>query len=98
MAIPPIPPIGSVAAASPAVATPETAAPGFGEALQNGLQQVSSLEHSADSVAETIATGGPAEIHDLMTATSKSQLAVDLLVQVRNRAVDAYTEIMRLQV
>lgn len=97
MAIPPIPAIGSLTPAAAAVATPETAAPGFGDALRNGLQQVSTLEHSADTVTETIASGGPAEIHDLMTATSKSQVAVDLLVQVRNRAVEAYQEIMRMQ-
>jgi len=98
MAIPPIPPIGSVVPNAAATAAPETAAPGFGDALRNGLQQVSSLEQSADTVAETLASGGNAEIHDLMTATSKAQLSVDLLVQVRNRAVEAYQEIMRLQV
>ncbi|HEY8339144.1 MAG TPA: flagellar hook-basal body complex protein FliE [Egibacteraceae bacterium] len=98
MALPPIPAIGSVFPTESTTAAPETAAPGFADALRNGLQQVSSLERSADTVAETLASGGDAEIHDLMTATSKAQLSVDLLVQVRNRAVEAYQEIMRLQV
>lgn len=95
MAIPPIPPIGSVAAA-PAPA--KTAAPGFGEALQRGLSEVSSLERSADAITQDVATGGDAQIHDLMAATTKASLGVDLLVQVRNRAVEAYQEVMRLQV
>lgn len=70
----------------------------FGEMVKQGLQNVSNAEHAVDKVAQTIATGGPAEIHDLMAASSKAQLSVDLLVQVRNKAVEAYQEIMRIQV
>ena len=47
-------------------------------------------------MTQSMATGGPAQIADLMVATTKSQLAVDLLVQTRNRAVEAYQEIMRM--
>jgi flagellar hook-basal body complex protein FliE len=63
-----------------------------------GLEGVSGLERQADAVTQSLATGGSAQIHDLMTATAKASLGVDLLVQVRNRAVEAYQEIMRLQV
>lgn len=70
----------------------------FGDMVKQGLQNVSNAEHAVDKVAQTIATGGPAEIHDLMAASSKAQLSVDLLVQVRNKAVEAYQEIMRIQV
>lgn len=72
--------------------------PDFGETLKRGIEAVSDAEHAADEVAQNIASGGPAEIHDLMVATSKASLSVDLLVQVRNRAVEAYQEIMRMQV
>ena len=89
--LPPLPPVASGAAAKPA-------APGFGDALGKGLQQVSSLEHRADALVEDIATGGPTKIHELMAATSQAGLAVDLLVQVRDRALEAYREVMRLQV
>ena len=97
MAIPPIPPIGSAPAIG-AAAPAKSAAPGFGSAIERGLQQVSNLEHQADAVTQNIASGGPAQIHDLMIATTKAQLGVDMLVQVRNKAVEAYQEIMRLQV
>jgi flagellar hook-basal body complex protein FliE len=70
----------------------------FGEMVKAGLQNVSDAEQSVDQVAQTIATGGPAEIHDLMAASSKAQILVELLVQVRNKAVEAYQEIMRIQV
>ena len=90
--IPAIPPAGSVGAARPAA----PAAPGFGDALSQGLQQVSQLEHQADAVTRDIASGGPSQIHDLMIATTKASVGVDMLVQVRNRAVEAYQEIMRM--
>lgn len=95
MAIPPIPPLGAAASAVPVA---PTAAPGFDNALQRGIAQVSGLEQAADAVAQNLASGGGAQIHDLMAATTKASLGVDLLVQVRNRAVEAYQEIMRLPV
>ena len=90
--LPPLPPVGGATAGKGA------AAPGFGEALGKGLQQVSSLEHRADALVEDVATGGPTKIHEVMAATSQAGLAVDLLVQVRDRALEAYQEVMRMQV
>ena len=92
-----IAPIGAAGATPlPAMRTEAKPAAGFGEALSKGLAQVSTLEQQADAVTQSMATGGPAQIADLMVATTKSQLAVDLLVQTRNRAVEAYQEIMRM--
>jgi flagellar hook-basal body complex protein FliE len=101
MAIAPIPPIGAggpIGGPAAAGGAARPAAPGFGDAIERGLQQVSQLEHNTDSVTQSIATGGGAQIHDLMIASTQAQLGVDLLVQVRNKAVEAYQEIMRLQV
>lgn len=99
MTIPPIASIGSIGAPAPtAAAAPRPAATGFGDAMQRGIQQVSDAEKTADRAAIDVATGGPTDLHQLMAATSKASLSVDLLVQVRNRAVEAYQEIMRIQV
>ena len=72
-------------------------APGFAQALGDGLQQVSDLEHGADAAIQDMATGGPTKIHEVMAASAESQLAVDMLGQVRDRALESYQEIMRLQ-
>lgn len=99
-----IPAIGAVQAAAnlarptPATpAVPASAGGGFADALQRGLTQVSDLEHRADALIEDVAVGGPTQIHEVMAATTESALAVDLLVQVRDRALEAYSEIMRMQ-
>lgn len=97
-----IPPITSVAGA-PGInaaqsATAPKAAEGFGDTISSALEAVSQSEFEANSVAESIATGGDASVQDLMISMTKAQLNVDLLVQVRNKAVEAYQEIMRMQV
>lgn len=96
----PIPPIAGAAPIAP-IAAPGAAgpaAPGFGDALGRGLQQVSSAEHRADALMTDVATGGTASVHDMMIATTEAGLATDVLVQVRDRALEAYHEVMRLQV
>ena len=112
MSIPAIPPIGlpqpplpasSVNApgiaggVSPGDRVNGSAAPGFSDALAKGIQQVSDLEHHADALIQDVATGGPTKVHEVMIANSQSALAVDLLVQVRDRGLEAYQEIMRMQ-
>ncbi|MCC5948850.1 MAG: flagellar hook-basal body complex protein FliE [Nitriliruptoraceae bacterium] len=97
-------PLAAIAAADPtrvgAAGMPwggQVAAPGFAGQLQNTLQQVSDLEHRADFLIEDIATGGSTQIHEVMAATTQSSLAVDLMVAVRDRALEAYHEVMRMQ-
>lgn len=97
MSIPALPPIGASAVPRPAPVEQAPAA-GFGDLLRQGLEHVSALERSADTAATGFAVGDGTKVHDVMIAGSKSQVAVELLSQLRNRAVEAYGEIMRLQV
>ena len=102
MPIPAIPPVGSVAAATGAAGAPavQPLAGGadFGQLLSRGLEHVSDLERSSDAAAAGFAVGDGTTIGQVMTAGTKSQLAVEMLAQIRNKAVEAYGEIMRMQV
>lgn len=96
-----IPPIQGIPALSPAPGVVDGAArseAGFADAVSNALQSVSDAEHEADAIAEDIATGGDTGVHELMISMAKASLSVDLMVQIRNRAVEAYQEIMRMQI
>jgi flagellar hook-basal body complex protein FliE len=75
-----------------------TSGGGFASSVRNALESVSAAERQADAIAVDIASGGQSGVHELMVATAKASLSVDLLVQVRNRAVEAYQEIMRMQI
>jgi flagellar hook-basal body complex protein FliE len=77
--------------AAPAAATQPSA---FAESLQ----KVSDLTGTADNLAEGVATGQLTDVHQFAAAAAKAQLGVELTVAVRNRAVEAYQEIMRMQV
>ena len=70
----------------------------FADKVGNALQSVSNTEKAADVMAQDVAAGGDTPIHELMIATTKATLSVDMLVQMRNRAVEAYQEVMRMQV
>lgn len=97
-----IAPIGGISPLPLPVAPPQAPASGsptgtFAQALGNTLQNVSNLEHTVDAMVQDVAVGGETKIHDVMIATAEAALAVDLLVHVRDRALEAYHEVMRLQ-
>lgn len=74
------------------------AATGFGELLGRALDGLEAAERRADMLAARLAAGEPVELHEVVIASEKVQLAFELAVQIRNRAVEAYQEIMRMPV
>lgn len=70
----------------------------FGEVLKDSLAQVNSLQHEADTAIQSLATGGTATLHDTMLAVEKAELSFRLMMQVRNKIVEAYQEVLRMQV
>ena len=96
MAIAPIP--GVATGITPVTTTPKTGGaspvPDFGA----GLDAVSKATQHADALGQQVATGQLQDIHQFMAASTKASLAVELTVAIRNKAVEAYQEIMRMQV
>lgn len=90
--------VGGLGAAGTSGAGAAKPAAGFADAISNGLDSVSKLEHQADAAIQDVAAGGETSVHELMTSTAKAQLGVEVLAQVRDRAIEAYQEIMRMQV
>lgn len=76
----------------------DDAAPGFAGKVTDALSAVSAAEADADAKVRDVAAGGDTPIHELMVASTKATLSVEMLVQLRNRAVEAYQEVMRMQV
>lgn len=90
--------LGSLSQLTAKKAAEPTAADGFSNIISRTMADVSTAEATADKIAVGIASGQDENIQDLLIATSKATLGVQLLTQVRNRAVEAYQEIMRMQV
>lgn len=70
----------------------------FADTLKTALSQVNDLQKTADRAAQDLATGRTDNISDVMIAVEKADIALKVMVQVRNKIVDAYQEIMKMQV
>lgn len=70
----------------------------FGEFLSESIQKVNELQKESDAAVKSIAEGaeGPA-LQDAMIAVEKADVAFKLMMEVRNKILDAYQEIMRMQ-
>jgi flagellar hook-basal body complex protein FliE len=86
-----------VAAPKAAAATSETATPGFGDALHAILASVDNTAGEANT-AVTGMMDGTGDVHDAMLALQRAQTTLELTIQVRNKLVGAYQEIMRMPV
>jgi len=70
----------------------------FATLLQQSLERVDSLQHEADAAVRAFALGQAPSVHDTMIAMEKADLSLRLTTKVRNKVVEAYQEIMRMQV
>lgn len=69
----------------------------FGEYLKNSINNVNNLQIEADKLSQKLVTGEVADLHQVMIASEKASIAMQFAVQVRNKLVEAYQEIMRMQ-
>ncbi len=92
--------IGAVTAATTASAGPRptgpTKAAGFGEALRDALGQVNQLQQAADTASNEFALGQNRDVAATLIAVEKANVAFQLTLQIRNKLVEAYQEIMRM--
>jgi flagellar hook-basal body complex protein FliE len=99
-----VPPIsGTASTAGPAstnstVGAQAAGGGGFVDALARGVDQLQGLQSTADGLAVAAATGDLTDVHDYMIAATQAQLATELTVAVRNKALEAFTEIMRMPI
>jgi flagellar hook-basal body complex protein FliE len=82
------------------ISVPSTAAApgGFHQFLASALSQVSQSQAAADAAVSNYLAGGTQELHSTILATQNASLNLELLLQVRNKVVSAYDEIMKMQI
>ena len=83
---------------APASTGAGAAVSGFGKALADAIESLNRLQEEADAQSLQLAAGEPVDLHDVMLAQERASLALDLAVQVRNKLVESYHEIMRMQI
>jgi flagellar hook-basal body complex protein FliE len=70
----------------------------FSEILRNSVDKVNEYQHQADSAIKELVAGRSKNIHETMLAIERADTSLKLMMQVRNKMLDAYKEIMRMQV
>ncbi len=95
----PITPITSPAMiAVPSLQPSAAQGPSFQNALQAAVGQVENSRTIANTAIEKFVSGQSQELHSTVLATQNAELQFEMLMQVRNKVVSAYEEIMRMQI
>lgn len=74
------------------------AAPSFGEFLKSALDSVNEAQVNADQETAKVVTGESPDISDALIAAEEARIQMELVVQVRNKLLESYQEIERMQV
>ncbi|MEX2582215.1 MAG: flagellar hook-basal body complex protein FliE [Gemmatimonadota bacterium] len=74
-----------------------TGGPSFGDTLKDALGEVSGIQEGAQDIIQAFLRGEPVELHEVMAATEEAGLALEMLVELRNKMTDAYRTIINMQ-
>lgn len=69
----------------------------FGQILEDKLSGVNDKQVSAQEISKQFVEGDDVDVHQVMLSTEEAKLSLDLAIQVRNKLVDAYQELSKMQ-
>lgn len=89
--------------AAPGTASSPTKAPasdgaGFGEVFSDLLNSVNELQHESGEIQQAFLSGEPVELHQVMIKAEEAGVAMDLLLEVRNKLLSAYSDLIRMPI
>ncbi len=103
-ALPPLPPTPPSPSISPGSSTTATTGVGgagtgtdFGASLASAMDQLGALHQNSDALATKVATGELKNPHEYLMAAQEASISTQAAVAVRNKALEAFNEIMRMQ-
>jgi flagellar hook-basal body complex protein FliE len=70
----------------------------FGDIIQSMVAGADARQQNADQAMQQLHAGGEKNLHEAMLSMEKADISMRYMIQVRNKAIDAYQEIMRMQV
>jgi len=90
--------IGKAFAPTGAASQPMDPSEGFSKFLGEMIEKVNSTQVDSDKAVQQLVTGETKSLHEVMIAMEKASISFQFVSQVRNKAVEAYQEIMRMPV
>jgi flagellar hook-basal body complex protein FliE len=72
--------------------------PSFGDTFKDALNQVDAAQRASDGQIEAFVAGEQENVHEVMIAMNQAKLAFQLMTEVRNKTLETYHELMRMNV
>jgi len=95
----PLPPTPAPAPSAPGgSAAPRAGTPSFKSMLSEGIQQVNAMQHQADTAVQQLMTGDDVDPAAVLTAVQKADMSFRLMMQIRNKLVQAYQEVKDIRI
>lgn len=76
---------------------PSIGGPSFGDTLRNAINNVSEVQDTAQDTVQRFLRGDNVELHQVMAATEEAGIALEMLIEVRNKFTEAYRAVMNMQ-
>lgn len=87
------------AAGKPSEVAPAAGAPNFADLLKNSIEKVNQVQEQSSQMADKLAAGDTSQnLHEVMIALQTASVSFQEMVQVRNKIVSAYQDVMNMQV
>lgn len=80
------------------VKTPFEAQKNFAQFLKQSIEEVNAAQIESDTLTKKMALGENVDLHQVMIASQKASITLQATMEIRNKVVEAYQEIMRMQV
>ncbi len=96
--VPPLEAVGAAQAALPAAEPPAQPVAAFGQWFAHEVGSVNTQLVTAERGVQQLASGGSVNLHDTMLQLEQARLAFQLAIQVRSKVMEAYQDVMRMQV
>lgn len=78
--------------------SPSEAQANFASTLKNAIEDLNHIQLESDKKTEAFASGKIDDLHDVMITAQKSSVTLETTVQMQKKVIDAYNEVMRMQV
>lgn len=75
--------------------SPETNGGSFGQVLKSFIQDVNDLQHESADIEKKFLNGEITDVHQVMLAAEEASVAFELLMEIRNKLIESYKEIIR---
>lgn len=75
-----------------------TAKDGFADIMKSTIEQVNQAQNTGELAIQQLNTGNAESLHEVMIAVEEADISLKMLVQMRNKALQAYEEVMRMQI